>query len=144
MVYAMPEERTPTQMTYTPGMTIAIDFDGTCVTHEYPNVGRDIGAQPVLQRLVEDGCDLILWTMRDGDALLAAVEWFDSTGVPLYGIQRNPTQRQWTTSPKAYAHIYIDDAALGCPLLPGGPGECPYVDWAAVEKLLWPVTAQSK
>jgi hypothetical protein len=28
---------------------IAVDFDGTCVTHEYPKVGRDIGAVPVLK-----------------------------------------------------------------------------------------------
>ena len=25
-------------------MIIAVDFDGTCVTHEYPNVGKNIGA----------------------------------------------------------------------------------------------------
>ncbi len=25
-------------------MIIAIDFDGTCVTHMYPKIGRDIGA----------------------------------------------------------------------------------------------------
>ena len=25
-------------------MIIAIDFDGTCVTHEYPKIGKDIGA----------------------------------------------------------------------------------------------------
>jgi hypothetical protein len=23
---------------------IAVDFDGTCVTHEYPSIGKDIGA----------------------------------------------------------------------------------------------------
>ena len=34
-------------------MVIAIDFDGTCVTNEYPNVGKDIGAVPVLKRIVE-------------------------------------------------------------------------------------------
>lgn len=25
-------------------MIIAVDFDGTCVTHEFPKVGKDIGA----------------------------------------------------------------------------------------------------
>jgi hypothetical protein len=29
-------------------IVIAVDFDGTCVTHEYPKVGRDIGAESVL------------------------------------------------------------------------------------------------
>jgi len=29
-------------------MIIAIDFDGTCVTHDYPAIGKDIGAIRVL------------------------------------------------------------------------------------------------
>lgn len=32
-------------------MDIVIDFDGTCVTHEFPLVGKDIGAVPVLKKL---------------------------------------------------------------------------------------------
>jgi hypothetical protein len=45
-------------------MDICIDFDGTCVTHEFPEVGKDIGAVPVLRKLVEQGHNLILFTMR--------------------------------------------------------------------------------
>ena len=45
-------------------MTINIDFDGTCVTHEFPNVGKSIGAEKVLKRLVDNGHQLILFTMR--------------------------------------------------------------------------------
>lgn len=45
-------------------MIIAVDFDGTCVTHEFPKVGRDIGAVPVLRKLVENGHKLILFTMN--------------------------------------------------------------------------------
>lgn len=30
-------------------MIFCIDFDDTCVTHEYPNIGKDIGAIPVLK-----------------------------------------------------------------------------------------------
>ena len=37
------------------GKTINIDFDGTCVSHEFPEIGRDIGAVPVLRELVETG-----------------------------------------------------------------------------------------
>jgi hypothetical protein len=43
---------------------ICIDFDGTCVTHEFPKVGKDIGAAPVLKELTEKGHRLILFTMR--------------------------------------------------------------------------------
>lgn len=46
-------------------MIIAVDFDGTCVTHDFPRVGKDIGAVPVLKELVECGHKLILHTMRD-------------------------------------------------------------------------------
>ena len=45
-------------------MYIAVDFDETCVTHEYPNTGRNIGAEIVLKALVECGHKLILHTMR--------------------------------------------------------------------------------
>ena len=97
-------------------MIIAIDFDGTCTTHDYPKVGKDIGAVPVLKRLVEAGHSLILWTMRSGPTLTDAVIWFEANDIPLMGVNENPGQAVWTTSPKAYANLYLDDAALGCPL----------------------------
>lgn len=45
-------------------MYICIDFDGTCVTHEFPSIGKDIGAIPVLKELVKNNHKLILFTMR--------------------------------------------------------------------------------
>jgi hypothetical protein len=116
---------------------IAIDFDGTCVTHEYPKIGRFIGAQKVLKRLVDEGAKLILWTMRSYNHLTDAVNWFNDNQIPLFGINENPEQKIWTGSPKAYAHMYIDDAALGIPLVQGLNGERPYVDWDRVEELLF-------
>ena len=118
-------------------MIIAIDFDGTCVTHEYPKVGRDIGAEPVLKALIEKGHKLILWTMRSGKELADAEQWFFDRNIALYGVNENPTQKEWTTSPKAYAHLYIDDAALGVPLVYSGKEkERPYVDWKEVAEIL--------
>ena len=122
-------------------MYIALDFDGTCVTHEFPKVGKDIGAVPVLKDLVDKGHKLILHTMRakgnDGiDYLQPAVKWFEDNGIPLFGVNHNPTQDRWTTSLKAFAHIYIDDAALGCPLITSKLSERPYVDWVKVKELL--------
>ncbi|MFN5345612.1 MAG: hypothetical protein ACK44N_01860 [Bacteroidota bacterium] len=46
-----------------------------------------------------------------GNYLTEAVNWFNENGIPLYGILTNPTQHTWTTSPKTYAQLYIDDAA---------------------------------
>lgn len=132
---------------------ICVDFDGTCVYHEFPKVGADApGAVQVLKELVDAGHKLILFTMRSdvddplstqkgivaepGQYLQHAIDWFAYHEIPLFGIQRNPTQNSWTSSPKAYGHIYIDDAALGCPLLKRSNHDRPYVDWAKVRELL--------
>ncbi len=134
-------------------ITICIDFDGTCVTHNYPELGKEIGAVKVLKQLIENGHNLILYTMRSnhneekeleggykihkGDFLQQAVDWFSNNGIPLYGIQRNPTQDEWTQSPKCYAQLYIDDAALGCPLrYDENLSNRPFVDWEIVEEIL--------
>ena len=116
---------------------IAVDFDGTCVTHDYPRVGKDIGAVPVLKKLTDSGHQLILNTMRSGDELADAVQWFIDNDIPLYGVNENPSQKSWTLSPKVYAHLYIDDAALGCPLkMDNAVSDRPFVDWDAVEEHL--------
>jgi hypothetical protein len=115
-------------------MIIAIDFDGTCVTHAYPDLGDEIGAAPVIKRMVECGHHIILFTMRSGEELYDAVEWFIVNGIPLYGVNTNPEQHRWTASPKAYVHLYIDDAALGVPLIRPMVGR-PYVDWRAVAQI---------
>lgn len=116
-------------------MIIAVDFDGTCVTHDYPEVGKDIGASNVLKKITQDGHQLILWTMRSGTQLEDAIEWFKQNNIPLYGVQTNPTQKSWTDSPKAYANLYIDDAALGAPLLMDvNLSPRPFIDWTSVSK----------
>jgi hypothetical protein len=116
---------------------INVDFDGTCVTHEYPFIGKDIGAVPVLKKMVASGCNLILFTMRSGKTLDDAVRWFKNNGIKLYGIQTNPKQKSWTTSPKSLADLMIDDSALGCPLkFDATISKRPFVDWVIVEKLL--------
>ena len=130
-------------------MEICIDFDGTCVTHEYPEIGRSIGAESVLKELVEKGHQLILFTMRSDRVVNAlfgkyeetfltdAMDWFKQNEIKLYAVQKNPEQHTWTDSPKAYASLYIDDAALGCPLIvPENSSERPYADWKKIREIL--------
>ena len=123
-------------------MDIVIDFDGTCVTFAYPAIGREIGATPVLRELADAGHRLILSTIRCNEkkrnnrTLDDALEWFRERNIPLYGIQTHPEQHFWTSSPKTYGDLYIDDAALGCPLIIPENEERPYVDWKTVRKLL--------
>jgi len=118
-------------------MVINIDFDGTVVTHDYPKIGKNIGSIPVLKRLVKEGHQLIIFTMRSGKYLDDAVKWFEDNQIPLYGIQTNPTQKTWTDSPKSYAELMIDDSALGAPLkYDNSISDRPFIDWVIVEKLM--------
>ncbi len=120
-------------------MYIGIDFDGTVVTHEYPKIGKDIGAVPVLKKIVDAGHKLILFTMRSSKngTLQDAIKWFKDHDIPLFGVNSNPTQASWTDSPKAYCNLYIDDAAMGSPTkLDTAVSGRPFIDWEKVEDIL--------
>jgi hypothetical protein len=120
-------------------MVIGVDFDGTIVEHRYPVIGRPVpGALRWMKQFVKDGAQIVLWTMRSdspqsGPTLTEAVEYLRANGIELFGVNTNPTQCDWTSSPKAYCQVYIDDAAFGCPLKESPRvGGRPYVDWNVV------------
>lgn len=120
---------------------IAIGFDGTCVTNEFPNIGTSIGAEEVLKELVANGNRLVLFTNRGsnrkkerkkgGDILYNAVNWFKENDIQLYMINDNPCSEY----PKPFYDLYIDDASLGVPLIEG-VHDRPFVDWYEVRKIL--------
>lgn len=124
-------------------MIIAVDFDGTIVEHRFPDIGSPVpGAFAWMKRFQELGAKLILWTMRSdgreqrhggepGDFLANAVEFCRKNGVEFLSHNSNPSQVSWTDSPKCYAHAYIDDAAVGCPMRVMGSGRS-VVDWDKV------------
>ena len=116
-------------------MDILIDFDGTCVTHEFPLVGKDIGAAQVLRDLVSNGHRLILFTMRAEDcSIQPAMDWFAENGIALYAVQRHPEQHKFTSSPKALGDLMIDDTALGVKLYSCRLSrDCVDWQWAAAE-----------
>ena len=119
-------------------MYICIDFDGTIVDHRFPEVGPPVpGALEWMSKFQAAGARLILFTMcsdggRNGEVLSAAVRYLEENGIQLYGINKNPTQVHWTSSPKAYGQLYIDDAAFGCPLVELDGFQRPCVDWDIV------------
>ena len=119
-------------------MYICVDFDGTVVDHCYPEIGEEAPkAIYWLKRFQDQGARLILFTMRSdteigGPMLSNAVTFLESSGIKLYGINRNPDQDSWTKSPKAFADVYIDDAAFGCPLIKPQGFRRPCVDWEKV------------
>lgn len=120
-------------------MKIAVDFDGTIVDHRYPEIGEPVpGALNWLRGWIQAGAELILWTMRcdsekSGPVLTQAVEFCRHHGIEFVGINESPGQSDWSNSPKAYASLYIDDAAFGCPLKENPrSGGRPYVGWDLV------------
>lgn len=120
--------------------TICIDFDGTIVEHmNFPEVGPVVpSAKGVIKALHDHGHELILWTMRSGyqNSLNIAKKWLKDNGLDVFkGYNINPGQANWSNSNKQFAHVYIDDAALGCPLVYPGNNRRPYVDWNEVR--LW-------
>jgi len=118
-------------------MKIAVDMDGTCVNHIFPEMGEDVPhAAEVMKELVEAGHKLILYTMRSGKELDAAVQWFADKDIPLYSVQKDKGQLAWTKSNKCYANKYVDDSGIGCPLIKVEGWDRPCVDWEAVRAVL--------
>lgn len=121
---------------------IAIDFDGTIVTHEYPKIGKPVPfAKEVIQMLINNGHICYLYTMRGtnnagNDTLTPAKNYCIDNKLNLYNYNISP--EQFSNSPKQYASIYIDDAALGCPLIYDYTKSYrPYVDWYKVAEFLY-------
>lgn len=118
------------------GIAVAVDFDGTIVEHEYPNIGPIVpGAIESMKMFKNMGVKVILNTMRGGKELEEAVQFLKDNGIELDGVNRADNQ-DWTSSPKVYAQFYIDDAAIGVPLI-HEPNKRVYVDWEGVSEIIF-------
>jgi hypothetical protein len=139
---------------------IAIDFDGTCITNDWPKKGKDIGAVPVLKKLVNAGHRLILYTCRAnheedrqiedlfmpaGNHLQEAIDWFDNNNIELSAINFNPDEADagFNFVEKIHFDLLIDDKALGVPLVKTAiindkivTSDRPFVSWYIIEDLL--------
>lgn len=112
------------------GIKIAVDFDGTIVEHEYPEIGKEkLFAFLTLKELNKKGARLILWTFRSGKELEEAVEFCRKNGVEFYAVNKNYPEEimNESVSRKIDADIFIDDKNIG-----GFPG------WSEVWQMLNP------
>lgn len=98
-------------------MIIAVDFDGTIVTHKYPAIGKEIPfAVDALKRLRREHHLLILWTVREGRLLEEAVEFCRERGLEFHAVNRNLKEDgadDKDYSRKLKADLFIDDRNLG-------------------------------
>jgi hypothetical protein len=118
------------------GIKIAVDFDGTIVEHEYPEIGKEkLFAFLTLKELNKKGARLILWTFRTGKELEEAVEFCRKNGVEFYAVNKNYPEEimNETVSRKIDADIFIDDKNIG-----GFPG------WSEIWQMLNPFEVEQR
>lgn len=99
-------------------MTIAVDFDGTIVTHEYPQIGKEIPfAIQTLKMLQQDGHKLILWSVRKDELLEDAVRWCRERGLEFYAVNKEYPEEEMQNnifySRKLKVDLWIDDRNVG-------------------------------
>ena len=98
-------------------MTIAVDFDGTIVSHRYPEIGREIPfAVDTLKMLTREGHRLILWSVREGHLLDEAVAWCRERGLEFYAINKDYPEEERSHdnfSRKLKVDLFIDDRNVG-------------------------------
>jgi hydroxymethylpyrimidine pyrophosphatase-like HAD family hydrolase len=94
---------------------IAVDFDGTIVEDDYPNIGTP--NDYIIKKLKDfkkHGDILILWTCRVGDKLNEAVKWCEQQGLLFDYVNENSQyfiDLYGSDSRKIFADYYIDDKA---------------------------------
>ncbi len=103
-------------------MIIAIDFDGTIVEHEFPNIGPlKLNAKEVINHLIDEGHQIIIWTCRTTQnafpgrpcTIFDVANFLVENGILFHTINNNAVGLNFQPSPKIYADIYIDDKQLG-------------------------------
>lgn len=110
--------------------TIAIDFDGTIVEHDYPRIGKEmLFAFATIKELHKKGHRLILFTYRTGDLLNEAVEYCKNNGVEFYAVNKNFPEEEYSENipRKLNVDIFIDDRNVGG-----------FLGWSAVWQILHP------
>lgn len=94
---------------------IAVDFDGTLCSDQYPDIGQpNQGLIHYLKDQKKNGSKLILWTCRCSDPLAKAVDWCIMQGLEFDAINENVPEiieLYGSNSRKIYADLYFDDKA---------------------------------
>ncbi len=99
-------------------MIYAVDFDGTLCESNWPGIGKpNKKLIDFLKNEQANGAELILFTMREGQALDEAVEWCEGLGLIFDAVNDNLEHQvllYGNNSRKIYADFYIDDHNAPC------------------------------
>lgn len=96
-------------------MDIAIDFDGTIVKHRFPEIGEEIPFAIETLKLIQSELkhNLILWTVREGEHLQAALDYCKQRGLHFYAVNASYPGLPNTGPRKIMADMFIDDRNFG-------------------------------
>jgi trehalose-6-phosphatase len=100
-------------------MIISVDFDGTVVEHDYPDIGEPLEGIQTLRDLIVAGHTIVLNTCREDTRkrqyLTEAVRFLKKHGVEVHSVNENRREDDFRDDGgrKVYAHCYIDDRNLG-------------------------------
>ena len=104
---------------------IAVDFDGTLYTDDYPDIGAPIWRTiNYCKKEKENGAILILWTCRSGQDLVEAIRLCKQVELHFDYVNENTKESIFgyaRDSRKIYADEYIDDKAVNVRDLPQEP-----------------------
>lgn len=145
-------------------VTVYLDFDGTVVEHVYPGLGREnLGWQYVCGKLVAAGHTIRLNTYRadlqaaaykqgpdflstlrpdreEIDEFQVAKDYVNDPHHDLPPIEAEKQKAKPAAWPlrveyaRLHNRLYIDDQALGTPLLPGTVSDHWRVDWEQIDR----------
>ena len=94
-------------------MIIAVDFDGTLVENDFPDIGKAISiTQDFIRERIKEGDKVILWTCRTGEYLDKAIRYCKSVGINFDAVNNNLPEvvNEYEDNPrKVFADIYLDD-----------------------------------
>lgn len=91
-------------------LIFAVDFDGTIVDHEFPDIGNEKPfAIETLKALQAEGHKVVIWTCRGEPYITPVVEWLEQRGFKPDAINSNVVNVSGFADPKIVADVYIDD-----------------------------------
>lgn len=110
------------QVKYTPQSypVIAVDFDGTLVKDQFPNLGQPfIEGINTVNAMIEVGYEIVIWTARQ--ELVPVMEHLKNHGLNIDKVKINAhadymLNRYESQGIKIGASIYIDDRGYGAPI----------------------------
>ena len=105
-------------------LKIAVDFDGTIVTNEFPDIGTELpDAIRTLKDLQKAGHKIIIWTCRCEPWLGPVTNYLADRGFTPDAINSNVGKVDAFGVPKIVADIYMDDRSFP-----------PFTDWQDVRR----------